>query len=252
MSRRWLLRAALACAVLLAAAATAFLVWALTPLGPSPEALAALASDATVDVRATGAGWEFAPRSAVPSAGLIFYPGGRVDARSYAPLCRTVAEQGYLVALAKMPLSLAVLDPDAAREIRDSRPDVRRWVVGGHSLGGAMAATALAEDPGLADGLLLVAAYATAGADLSRSDLEVTDVTGTRDGVLDRENWSAGKALLPASARFVRIEGGNHAQFGSYGPQPGDTDATIPASEQLRLTAGAAVQLLERVAARTR
>ena len=30
----------------------------------------------------------------------------------------------------------------------------------------------------------------------------------------------------------VEIEGGNHAQFGNYGPQKGDLPATISAEEQ--------------------
>jgi hypothetical protein len=33
--------------------------------------------------------------------------------------------------------------------------------------------------------------------------------------------------LLPTDATFVPIQGGDHAQFGWYGPQPGDNPASI-------------------------
>lgn len=245
-------RVMLACATVVVIGTGAFLAWALTPLGPAPEALSALAGNDSVTVSAVGEGWEFTPRSAEASTGLIFYPGGRVDARSYAPLCREVAARGYRVVLVRMPLSLAVLDADAARGVVDARPDVGRWVLGGHSLGGAMAASAVAGDPTLADGLLLLAAYATGEADLSTSELEVADVTASEDEVLDQENWETGRRLLPPGTSFVRIEGGNHAQFGSYGPQPGDGTAAIAPNEQLDQTVRTTVALLERVARQPR
>jgi len=42
----------------------------------------------------------------------------------------------------------------------------------------------------------------------------------------------------------MTIEGGNHAQFGSYGPQPGDNEATISAQEQLDQTVEAIALLM--------
>jgi len=39
-----------------------------------------------------------------------------------------------------MPLNLAVFDPDKASEVITTFPKVINWVVGGHALGGSMAA----------------------------------------------------------------------------------------------------------------
>jgi dienelactone hydrolase len=240
---RWWIAAAVGGVV--AAAALAFLVWALTPLGPSSEALAALNGTASVSVVEVNGGWVFTSSSEAirPATGLVFYPGGRVDARSYAPLALDLAAQGHVVAIAEMPLSLAVFDVDAADRFigSDQLSYVERWAVGGHSLGGAMAAQYAAGTP--VDGLALLAAYAAEGADLSSGQTAVVDVIGTEDGVLNQQAWAEGQSRLPSSARTVRIEGGNHAQFGSYGPQPGDNPATISEIDQ-RAAAVAAVDAM--------
>jgi hypothetical protein len=45
--------------------------------------------------------------------------------------------------------------------------------------------------------------------------------------------------------QYVIIEGGNHAQFGDYGPQPGDNQATISRADQQAQTVEAVVKFLE-------
>ena len=107
---RWLL---VIPAVLLVAV-VGFVIWGLTPLGPDSEALAALESDSSVKVELAEEGWVFTPTSGDATRGVVFYPGGRVDVRSYAPYARGVAEQGFVVVMTPMPLSLAVLDANAA------------------------------------------------------------------------------------------------------------------------------------------
>jgi len=242
---RWLIAAALVAGIL-AAAVLAFVVWASTPLGPSDQALAAIDGDETVDVDETDGGWVFSPAQGAtePPTGLVFYPGGRVDARSYAPFALDLAARGHIVVIARMPLSLAVLDPDAAEQFigSDDLDFVERWAVGGHSLGGAMAAQYASGAP--IDGLALLAAYAPEGADLSVAPITVADVVGTADGVLDQGAWSEGASRLPDSAVTVRIRGGNHAQFGSYGPQPGDNPATITEGQQRKAAVDAVDAML--------
>ncbi len=44
---------------------------------------------------------------------------------------------------------------------------------------------------------------------------------------------------LDYTENVVEIQGGNHAQFGNYGPQKGDLPATISAQEQQAQTAAA-------------
>ncbi len=222
----------------------AFLIWGLTPLGPSPEAQAALQPGDLVAVH-EGAFFEFIPRTVEHSTGLIVYPGGRVDWRSYAPVARAIAEKGFYVAIVPMPLSLAVFAPGSAADVISSRPDIQTWAVGGHSLGGAMAANFVFRNPGAVQGLVLWAAYPAGSNDLSDRDVEVVSIFASLDGLATREKIEASRSLLPASTRWVEISGGNHAQFGFYGVQPGDGEAAISLEEQLRQVTEATSAFLE-------
>lgn len=231
-------------------AAGAFVFWGLTPLGPEEAALAAVKGSDDVAVTEGSAGWEFRPRSMEPTIALVLYPGGHVDARSYAPLASRIAEKGYLVIVPPMPLSLAVLSPNAANEAIDVHPEIASWSIGGHSLGGAMAAQYASKNAGRLDALVLLAAYASGSSDMSATDLRVLDTYGDLDGVLNMANHAAGKALLPAGTRVRVIAGGNHAQFGAYGPQPGDNEAAISAEEQWGQTVDEVDALLAEAATR--
>ena len=240
----WVRRALVALGVLVGLGIAGFLVWALTPLGPEQSALDALESDATVVVAEVDGGWMFTPQIATGDTGLVLYPGGRVDPRSYAPLARDVAEQGFTVALASMPLNLAVFDPDRAEELMDGAEGVSRWAVGGHSLGGAMAAVYAAEDEPRVGGLVLLAAYPSDSTDLSSSGLATLSAVGDADQVVDSAVWEQARVRLPADTKYAVIEGGNHSGFGEYGDQPGDGEATISPAEQQEITAGFIAELL--------
>lgn len=229
-------------AVLLVAVA-GFAVWAYTPLGPLPEATAALRSDAAVQV--TTSPWlTFAPANAQPTTGFIFYPGGRVDARSYAPTARAIAQHGYLVVIAPMPFNLAVFKPGAAAAVMAAHPEIAHWAIGGHSLGGAMAANFVFTHPDAVQGLVLWAAYPAGNNGLADRQLPVASIYGTNDGLASRFEVDATRTLLPAGARYVPIEGGNHAQMGWYGPQSGDGTATITREAQQAQVVEATVALL--------
>ncbi|MBQ9959115.1 MAG: alpha/beta hydrolase, partial [Oscillospiraceae bacterium] len=107
-------------------------------------------------------------------AGLIFYPGGLVEYSAYVPLMQALAAKGVLCVLVEMPGNLAVLDINAAQGIAEQYPHITSWYVGGHSLGGSMAASYAAKNTSSLDGVLLLAAYSTA--DLSSSGLKVLSV----------------------------------------------------------------------------
>jgi predicted alpha/beta-hydrolase family hydrolase len=233
--------------ILVVVVAVGFVVWALSGPGAQPVSLAALESDARVVVDRDR--WlAFAPTGAQPTAGLILYPGGRVDARAYAPLAREIASAGFRVVIVPMPFRLAVLAPDRATSVMAAYPEISHWAVGGHSLGGAMAARYAQRHPGDVDGLVLWAAYPAASNDLSESALAVTSIYGTRDGLATEDKINASRVLLPLNTIFVPIEGGNHAGFGEYGPQSGDLPATISAQEQQRQIVAATVILLQALA----
>lgn len=200
-------------------------------------ALAAMAYQAAdqIQIKQDGDVTWFVPEE--PSAGLIFYPGGKVEHTAYAPLLRACAERGILCALVRMPCNLAVFNVNGADGVREQFPDVEHWYMAGHSLGGAMTANYAAAHSQDYDGLILLAAYSTK--DLTQTSLRVLSIYGSEDGVLNRESYEKDWANLPADTTEIILGGGCHAQFGSYGPQDGDGIPTISGEEQIRQTAEA-------------
>ena len=233
--------------VFLVLVAAGFTVWVSSALGPSPEALDAMESGGGVSVESI-AGWRvFRPQSTQPATGFIFYPGGRVDYRSYAPLLRMVAAGGYLVVLVPMPLNLAIFGTGKALEVIEAFPQIRSWAVGGHSLGGSMAAQFAAEHRGAVQGLVLWGSYPPISL-ANRYDLKILSVSASNDGLATQADIQASKKLFPeTTSRFVLIQDGNHGQFGSYGAQPGDNPASISPTEQWQQTVDATLQLLAEI-----
>ncbi|MCX6225372.1 MAG: alpha/beta fold hydrolase [Bacteroidia bacterium] len=185
--------------------------------------------------------------------GLVFYPGGLVDPHAYiAPLSEfAIAGKAHKVVIVKMPGNLAVLDRKQGAWIYDDFPDVQQWVIGGHSLGGAMACSAVDKYPDYFKGLVLMAAYPKGSVNLSQWASPVLSLRGQYDGLVDSLTIASGVGLLPAARWISKIEdypkgeepktvyftipGGNHSQFGNYGHQKGDGAATITREAQAEL-----------------
>ncbi len=163
-------------------------------------------------------------------ATLVYYPGGLVSAEAYLLQADLLAREGIRVIIPKMPLNLAILDRYVFTEIHQD--DGKPWILAGHSLGGASAAYVAQEHSSLLKGLIFLAAYPPSSVDLSTSDIPVLSIVASEDGVIDWERFEVTKSLLPPDTQYVEIEGGNHAQFGFYGPQRGDFEATITTIKQ--------------------
>lgn len=165
--------------------------------------------------------------------GLVFYPGARVEPRSYLPVLAPLARSGGVtVVVPEMPINLAILDSGAAGRFLDRYPAVERWYVGGHSLGGAMACRYAAGNADRLTGMVLFGAYCAD--DASGTDLSALVVDGTRDGVLNRAAFADGRGNLPPGSAVVSVDGLNHTYFGSYSGQSGDDPATVTRPEAHR------------------
>ena len=169
---------------------------------------------------------------------LIIYPGGNVDPYAYEDLCNSLVQNGIPVIVAKMPMKLAIFGINRANGIIRDYPEVDRWYISGHSLGGAMAAIWTAKHQDDVDGVIFLAAYSTK--DL---DVPVLSIYGSNDGVLNMKNYNKNLPRL-ADVKEYLIEGGNHCQFGSYGFQKGDNEASISHEEQTYKTVESIVSFM--------
>lgn len=220
---------------------------------------AVLRSDDRVVVEVGDAGLTFRPRGEADRsrAGLIFFPGAQVEPAAYAPLARSLAALGFPATIVQIPFAPPPFGPDEealldrADRLIQADPSVERWVVAGHSRGGALAARYAHDRPGRVAGLVLVGTShpKSPQRDLSGSGLDVTRVYATEDGLATVARVEANRRLLPPDTRWVRVEGGNHAQFGWYGAQLGDGRATIPREEQQAILLEAVRDALRRAAA---
>ena len=206
--------------------ATVFLIYTGSYYRADPSAVSALLSDQMVTVAQTEYGWFFDGPS--ENKALVFYPGAKVEETAYAPLLHFLAEQAMDVCLVKMPFHLALFGSNKADDVM-ALYDYDSWYIGGHSLGGAMAASYAAKKGTPLNGVILLAAYPIKALD---SGLLLISIYGSEDGILNMDKLSQSIQFAPDNYKNYVIEGGNHAGFGNYGEQAGDGSADISAKEQ--------------------
>ena len=158
---------------------------------------------------------------------LIFYPGAKVEAEAYLPLLDQIRQTGVACILVHMPFHMAIFDADAAQKVIAQFPEYQHWYIAGHSMGGAMASKFAADHPDQVDGLILLGAYIYG----DYPDEDTLTIYGSLNQSVEDN--------IDYTENIVEIEGGNHAQFGNYGPQKGDLPAAISAEEQQKQTVGA-------------
>ncbi|MGV1003688.1 MAG: alpha/beta hydrolase [Candidatus Nanopelagicales bacterium] len=227
-------------------------VWWVRPFKAVQPALDALRSDTQVQVSESATQIVMTPTGAAAEVGIFFQPGARVDARAYAAALRPLVEAGHPLVIAKQPLGIAFLAMGAFDSARLRLPDVQHWVLGGHSLGGTVAAMQADRndegDQAPAVGLMFWASFPAS--DLSESlTTAVTSIYGTEDGLATAADIADSKAHLPAATSFVPIQGAVHAFFGDYGPQPGDGTPTITHDQARQEISAASLKFVDGVLA---
>lgn len=235
---------------LIAALAWIVLVAWLRPFSAQEPAVAALTSDSRVTVTEYPTQIVMTPTGAASNTAVFFQPGAKVDARAYAAVLRPLAESGHIVVIPKQPLSIAFLAVTAFASAAPDYPGVTQWVVGGHSLGGTVAAIDAdahdhdAQAPVV--GLLLYASYPAT--DMSGTlTARVLSISGSNDGLATPAKVDAAKDLLPPAADYRVIEGAVHSFFGDYGPQPGDGTPTVSHDQAREEISTASVTFLDAV-----
>ena len=225
----------------------AFLVWGIQwatyARPPLPEALDALVSDEFVQV-AQESWLTFAPAQAHAAVGFIFYPGGRINPQGYAPLMRTIAAEGYLVIIPEMPLNMAPFNANIADDIQNYYPEIKHWVIGGHSVGGTIAAQYTQKHRNKIDGLIIWASYPANNVELADLSIPVTLIYGSLDPRVNADSVAERQALLPPNSNYIQIEGGDHHQFGAYEIKPDEHFAIISQADQHRQITEATLALL--------
>jgi len=211
-----------------------------------------LESDSKVTVEETNHILAFQPSASSQPVGLIFFPGGMVQPEAYAPMLHTIAEHGYKVFIVKLPFGSAPLTSqeveimNQALEIISTNDSIQKWVVAGHSRGAAIASRFAHKYGNRFDGLILIGTSHPKEAvfELSTTNLDITKIYASNDGLASVDEVRANARFLPKSTNWILIEGGNHSQFGYYGSQLGDGKAEISREKQQSQTIDAILDVL--------
>ena len=195
------------------------------------RAMDALKGNQAVAVTAVDGGYFFdGPEG---DTAMIFYPGAKVACEAYAPLMLEIAESGIDCFLADMPFNFAVFGGNNAEKFLDTY-QYKSWIMSGHSMGGMVAADYAAKHPERINGLVLLAAYPPKRIE---NGMAFLSIYGSEDGCLNRKEYEKDRVNQPDAAEELIIEGGNHAQFGDYGTQQRDGEASMTREEQQKITA---------------
>ena len=154
-----------------------------------------LQSNQRVSVLDEATGLTLLPASSSGHAGLIFICGSGIAAEAYAPLLRPVAEEGFAVFVVKLPYRFAPLESpkqvavDRARGVIAAHHEVTHWVIGGHSLGGALAARMARSASGSLSAMVLVATTHPKEDDLSFLTIPVTKIYASNDAIAPPDQY---------------------------------------------------------------
>jgi hypothetical protein len=207
------------------------------------EALNALKSTEDYTV-SNGADYiTFTPAQNKSSSGIIIYPGGKVQAESYAVLASKLAENGYTTIIVKMPFNLAFFGSNKADDVIANHSEIDTWIISGHSLGGVFASDYAVNNQDKIDGVVYLAAYPSA--DASNATFKALSLRGSLDNLTQESDISDNKNKFPTNTTFITIEGGNHFNFGNYGVQKGDNNSTITREEQQNQAVNYIIQFIE-------
>lgn len=201
-----------------------------TPLVLHQDAVVTGVSADSVVSSSQGNHIDIAPQVKKVETLFIFYPGGLVRPQAYEWLGVALAPLGVRTVIPIMPLDLAVTAPNRADEFLENDMVPENIVIGGHSLGGAMAARYVLRTSEQIDGLVLMGAFSAESDDLSDLDLETLVLAAENDGLATLEEVQAGLVRLP-NADLELIPGAVHSFFGRYGPQRGDGLPTVSRAE---------------------
>ncbi|MDA2595623.1 alpha/beta hydrolase [Bacillus cereus group sp. Bc061] len=162
--------------------------------------------------------------------GVIFYQGAKVEAEAYSYLGEALAKDGHFVVMPKLPLNLAILGSNEVDSVIEKYPEVQKWYVAGHSMGGAMISKYAFQHEEKVDGIIFLGSYPAD--DFSTKSIPMLSIYGEVDALATVEKIEDNKKFMSKNTTMHMIKGGNHAHFGMYGEQKGDNASLITPKAQ--------------------
>ncbi|MBO9130774.1 alpha/beta hydrolase [Bacillus sp. 165] len=214
--------------VLLLLSVGGFYIWSQQTYSPSKE-MYSLVGNVNTDNKHH---WAIFEPQENKETGIILYPGAKVEPEAYSYFAKGLANDGYTVIIPHVKFNFAIFDVNKAEQVMKSYPSIKKWYVGGHSLGGVAAASYAYKNLNKIEGIIFLGSYPSNSNDFSNLNVPMLSLYAERDGLSTISKIKETKHLLSQDATMYEVLGGNHAQFGMYGEQKGDKKATIKAKQQ--------------------
>lgn len=199
-----------------------FFVWSQFTYKPTKEALS------LVDDKKDEENIVFGEKDA--KIGVIFYQGAKVEVEAYSYLGEDLAKDGHFVVMPKLPLNLAIFGINVVDSVIEKYPEVQKWYVAGHSMGGAMISKYAFQHEDKVDGIIFLGSYPADN--FSTKSMPMLSIYGEVDALATVEKIENSKKLMSKNTTMHMIKGGNHANFGMYGEQKGDNASLITPKAQ--------------------
>jgi hypothetical protein len=163
--------------------------------------------------------------------GFIIFAGAKADEKSYSYIAKLLHDEGHTVVIPKVPFHLSAFGIDHGSTIMEDNPQVEKWILVGHSLGGLPVSRIAAKQP---DKLLGIALLATmASRDLSGLDISAIRITAENDRIMSNKMMDSYLGNLPKNSLHIELKGANHQGFAAYNSfMSRDGEATITWQEQ--------------------
>jgi len=166
--------------------------------------------------------------------GFIIFSGAKADEKSYAYMAELLHEAEHTVVVPKVLFHLSATGIHHGLEIMESNPEIEKWVLIGHSLGGLPASRIAVKMPGKLLGVALLATYMST--DLSELDIGAIRITAENDKIMNKKMMEAHLDYLPKNSISVTLAGANHQGFGAYDSLSHEGETTITWKEQQEQT----------------
>lgn len=174
------------------------------------------------------------PAQTEPTLALVFYTGALVRPQAYEWIGHALASRGVRTLIPEFGADMAFTNANRAEIVAETLAPGLPVVIGGHSLGGAMAAQYAADHKDVVTGLVMLGAYPPDRADLGDAPFAALTLLAEHDQVLDADAQASSLDRLPPVHEEVVITGAVHSFFGRYGPQAGDGVPTVTRAEAER------------------
>ena len=182
---------------------------------PAAEAMAVMQSDEQVTVNYDDY-LTLSPKGITPTTGIVFYIGAYCDVRGYMPVWKEIAAEGYLVITPKMPFDFAIFGPDKADEVRASHPEITKWIIAGHSMGGAMAGVYASNNLGNLSGMIVFDSYPPRSNSIAEAEMPILVFERARADGSRAQKFVDNADLYPEYVSPVLIPGAQHMYYGSF------------------------------------